>query len=716
LKISLRLFDGTWAERVTRPALAIGLTTFGTLALELALIRWTSAQVRIFAYFNNVVLISAFLGIGLGVALGRRRPGLIHLVLPTLLVLALPLAFSESLGIVSMRFPDQSIMLWGGQELPANPWVFGHHIGVFLGLLALIVVVFVGCGAALGCLFGRMTTLRSYQADLAGSLLGVLAFTAVAWLDAGPPVWFALGCVPFVLLARELVSMVATGAILWLAQYSVHGAFYSPYNRIDLSLHPNAGIELRVNRDFHQYMFNLSDASVESTQVSGEDKIVRRATRDLYDLPFTLNPHHDTALIVGAGTGNDVQAALRNGYTHVTSVDIDGRIISLGRQLHPEAPYANPAVEPVVDDARAYFEKNRERKFDLVCFGLLDSHAMSSAMSTLRLDNYVYTEEGIRAAWQRVGPGGHLSLTISCFAGRWFYERLHWTIERATGRESTDYFSPTHSGTVTFIVGRKDAQLKRRRDAFTLERGLVTPDHPRESTLTTSDDWPFLYLRPGAIPWGYFVVLGSILILAAVSVRKVFGFGSGGSALHWPLFFMGAAFLLIETRGVTSLSLLFGSTWVVNSAVFAGILVMVLIANAAVNRWRWNNPRPWFFALFAAVVLLYVFPLGWLHTLPLLGRGIIGGLLTGLPIGLAGVIVPMLLTRAPDPAAALGANLLGAVLGGCLEYFSMFVGLRATALLALVLYLAAYFALGRLRRAEASGLPAIGGLEPARAN
>ena len=140
------------------------------------------------------------------------------------------------------------------------------------------------------------------------------------------------------------------------------------------------------------------------------------------------------------------------------------------------------------------------------------------------------------------------------------------------------------------------------------------------------------------------------------------------------------------------MSLLFGSTWVVNSAVFAGILVMVLIGNAAVRRWAWSNPQPWFFALFASVALLYAFPLAWLHPLPLLARGLAGGLLTGLPIGIAGIIVPMLLRRAANPAAALGSNLLGAVLGGCLEYLSMYAGLKALALVALALYLASYLA------------------------
>src|SRR6478752_10238498 len=109
------LGDSKWAERGGRPALQIGLTTFGILALELAFIRWTSSQFRIVAYFNNIILIAAFLGMGLGVALGRRRPGLVHLVAPVLLVLALPLGFADRLDLVHLSFPDHSISLWGAE-------------------------------------------------------------------------------------------------------------------------------------------------------------------------------------------------------------------------------------------------------------------------------------------------------------------------------------------------------------------------------------------------------------------------------------------------------------------------------------------------------------------------------------------------------------------------------------------------------------------------
>jgi hypothetical protein len=325
---------------------------------------------------------------------------------------------------------------------------------------------------------------------------------------------------------------------------------------------------------------------------------------------------------------------------------------------------------------------------------------MMSAMSTLRLDNYVYTEEGIRAAWNRVAPGGHLSVAVSCYADPWFFERVYWTISKATGKLPRAFLNDTVIA-ATFLVPRDDARW----DQQLLHRHQESiPMRPMEQSITTSDDWPFLYFRPGIIPWGYISVLGFIGLLAAVTVRPVFGVGTKDTRMDWPLFLMGAAFLLIETRGITSLSLLFGSTWAVNSAIFAGILIMVLLGNLAVQRWRWSSPLPWFPLLFFTVGLLWAFPIRWLQTLPLGMAGLLGGLLTGLPVGIAGIIVPILLARSRAPEVSLGANLLGAVLGGCLEYYSMFGGLRSVALLALVLYLLAYLLLRRAERPR-EGIP-----------
>jgi hypothetical protein len=684
--------DASWAQRKGSVPLRIALTTFGILALELALIRWTSSQARAFAYFNNVVLIGAFLGMGLGVALGRRRPGLVHLALPALLLTALPLAFSERLGLVHLYFPDNSIMIWYVGLVPADPAVFAGHILIFLGMFTAIVAVFTFCSVPLGYLFTLMPALRSYVWDLTGSLVGVVAFAVAAGLDAGPAVWLALGCLPFAFLTRKPTAFALAIAVIGLGQYSVRGAIFSPYNRIDLSP-PNAVLtELRVNRDFHQCIYDFSPAHLASLSLSTPDRLLLDRIQELYRLPFDVNPSRGSALIVGAGTGNDVQSALKYGYRSVVGVDIDSQIIALGRALNPQRPYQDPRVSMVVDDARAFFGRPSAETYDLVCYGLLDSHAMSSAMSTLRLDNYVYTEEGIRSGWNRVGPRGHMSLSMSCVAGDWFFNRIYWTIAKATGKVPRAFYSEIH-GAVTFLVPRDGVQLD---EAVMGQRLSLSPSAAEDDTQTTSDDWPFLYIRPGAFPWGYLVVLAYIVLLALATIRPVYGLGSAGApSFDWPLFFMGAAFLLIETRGVTSISLLFGSTWVANAAVFSGILFMVLAATLVVRGKRWKNPLPWFAPLLLSVALLWWFPVDWLQTMPLVARGLLGGLLTGMPVGFAGIVVPMLLDRSPAPTVSLGANLLGAVLGGCLEYYSMVGGLRSTALMAAVLYLVAFALLRR---------------------
>ncbi len=174
---------------------------------------------------------------------------------------------------------------------------------------------------------------------------------------------------------------------------------------------------------------------------------------------------------------------------------------------------------------------------------------------------------------------------------------------------------------------------------------------------------------------------------------------------------MGAGFLLLETRGVTALSLLFGSTWIVNAFVFGGVLLVALLMNVAVERLRPRAPWAGFALLLASLVVLWLVDVSALNRLPLLARGVAGGVLIGLPVGFAGIVVSQLLARAPSLGGALGANLLGAVVGGCLEYMSIYSGLRALTLVAFGFYALALLVELRRRagRAEigvAAGRPA----------
>jgi len=216
-----------------------------------------------------------------------------------------------------------------------------------------------------------------------------------------------------------------------------------------------------------------------------------------------------------------------------------------------------------------------------------------------------------------------------------------------------------------------------------------------DAVQTPTDDWPFLYIRPGVFPWGYVLILTFVMMLAFVYVVLVFGRGVFKSGFDPVLFFMGAAFLLIETRGITSLSLLFGSTWIVNSAIFSGILIMVLMANSIVERYNLRSPMLWFVFLLLSVILLWAFKPTELNQYPLFTRGLLGGLINALPIGFAGILVSMFLKRSTNPSASLGSNLIGAVIGGCLEYLSMCIGLQALTLIALAFYLLALFSFKR---------------------
>ncbi|MEM7541434.1 MAG: class I SAM-dependent methyltransferase [Pseudomonadota bacterium] len=673
-------------ETVLRqPNPRIFIVTFSILALELAFIRWAGGQVQIFAYFGNLILIVAFLGLGLGVGFGRGGKSKLSGAYPCLTVVCLIFGFSEHLGIANLRFPDPSVSLWGS-EVAVGAGSTTFNLLVFIALVASIAVIFTLLGSELGAQFARSKekSVDAYLADLAGSLAGTICFTGLTLLSLSPPAWFILGLLPLLLLQPRFLNFILVAIALLACHASTGGAIYSPYNRIEISGISNNSRVITVNRDFHQYIHDLSDASIAAAPTLSK-------ARTIYDLPFAIATNKGSAVVVGAGTGNDAQAALRNGFSKVTAVDIDPFILEIGHELHPEGPYKSPKVVTVAEDARAFFKQYQGPKFDAVVYGLLDSHAMVSSLSTIRLDNFVYTKEAISEAWQHVKPSGHLAVGFSVFAGDFIAERIYRILHDATGVEPVAFFHAYNFG-ATFVISRENREaiagrlssLAGKTPIKFLELSEVS-----ERQRVPSDDWPYLYVRPGAFPWLYVLVLGIIVLSAVFIIPRAYGASKTDRSFNFPMFFMGAAFLLLETRGITALSLLYGSTWIVNALVFIGILTMALAATFLVRRGHTYHPKTLFILLFVATLALWQFDLNLLNALPLEIRGVVGGLIHAIPIFFAGLLFPVLLARSVDPAAALGSNLLGAVFGGCLEYLSMVIGLSALVGIASVFYLLA---------------------------
>jgi len=163
-----------------------------------------------------------------------------------------------------------------------------------------------------------------------------------------------------------------------------------------------------------------------------------------------------------------------------------------------------------------------------------------------------------------------------------------------------------------------------------------------------------------------------------------------GSRSSWFLdgrmFFLGAGFMLVETKAVVHMALLFGSTWMVNSVVFFAVLVMILLANLYVLAVRPRLLWPYYTGLFVALGLNAIVPLDFFLGCDRAVQVIGSCLLVFAPILFAGVIFAVSFSRAEEPDRAFGANIAGAILGGLAEYASMLLGFQYLVLVALALY------------------------------
>lgn len=226
-----------------------------------------------------------------------------------------------------------------------------------------------------------------------------------------------------------------------------------------------------------------------------------------------------------------------------------------------------------------------------------------------------------------------------------------------------------------------------------------------QNVVLATDNWPFLYLRSRTIPFAVVIVLVPFLywcfILFEARVKR--------SAVRKPgyihLFFLGAGFLLLETSGVTKLSLLFGSTWVVNAVVIASFILMAFLANAFVM----VKPFPqWksYLGLFLSLALSVTFPYRVLDGLPSAQKVLASAALIGLPVFFSGLVFSRSFRDFMNPSAALGVNLLGAVVGGTLENSVMIGGTPILGALAVVLYvLSAVFLTKPLERVVRADQP-----------
>ncbi len=630
------------------------------LFVELALIRWAGANILHLSYFSNFVLLGSFLGVGLGFLRARRSRNLsttwpVALVLLVGFVLLFPVRISQD--------TEQLLYFKGVHPSGLPAWVTLPVI--FLA----VATVMGGLGESVGRLFGCFPALRAYRLDLIGSLVGIASFTLLSFLHAPSVAWGSVAALGFVVLHRRRLRplWLPLAALLvlvgLLAGESLQpNTTWSPYYKVVTKDRPKF-VDIFVNGIPHQSMLNIESFNP-----------------GLRTSPYERAPGNplNHVLVVGAGNGNDVAVALQHGAKSVDAVEIDPRIAQIGRERHPNQPYQNPRVKMHIDDGRAFMQRTTT-KYDLIIFALPDSQTLVSGNSSLRLESYLFTREAINTARQHLVAGGAFAM-YNTYRTQWLIDRYARTLATVFG----------HLPCIDTVggVGHR-AALVISRDAANQQCKTTWRPRTSPAPALATDDHPFPYLRRAGIPGFYLLVLLFVLLAALLAVRVV-----GGPIRRMrpyaDLFFLGAAFLLLETKNVAGFALLFGTTWVVNAMVFAGVLVAVLAAVEVSRRVRLPRPAVLYALLAVTLAIGWAVPAESLLPLPWWLRLAAAAALAFAPIFCANLIFSRRLTETSESTSAFGANLLGALLGGTLEYLALITGYRALLILAGALYVVAF--------------------------
>jgi hypothetical protein len=658
----------------SRPEVRLFLTATSILFVELLLIRWIPANVIYVGFFRNFLLMASFLGIGVGILWGRD-PKRIQISPFGPLLLALVVLVTQFR--VTIQLGDPGEIFFGLSESS------GADIN-FLVLPALVViatVIMAGLAVPIGRLLTSMPPLTAYTIDILGSMTGVALFTVLSAAGTPPIVWFGMLAILVSLLGlgtglgrRSIVTGASMVAILLLVFTSAPpNQSWSPYYRIDE--YSAGGIAaLDVNGIPHQALWPID-----------------RITDPFYEQVYRWFPDrtYDRVLIVGAGSGTDVAVALAHGAGHIDAVEIDPKIQEIGVRDHPNHPYDDPRVTRIVDDGRAFLRRTTDR-YDLVVFALPDSLTLVSTSANLRLESFLFTSEAFDDVRRHLTDDG-IFVMYNFYREDWLPQKMAAMLEASF--DGPPIIRSYGSSAATLAAGPAVKDLAGGSPPGDSVDSIDLAGAPEPAT----DDWPFLYLRQRFIAPYYLgalaIIIGFAVFLVARAARR------GGTTLRQfsPHFFvLGVAFLLLETKSLATFSLLFGTTWIVNALVFFAVLASVLAAIAVNRRVRFRNPALLYAGLFGTIALAILLPPASLLIEPLWLRYVVASALAFAPIFFANLVFSYSFrdTKAADMAFA--SNLLGAVVGGAIEYVALISGYGWLLVIVGALYAAAWLLATRL--------------------
>jgi len=548
-------------------------------------------------------------------------------------------------------------------------------------------------------LFAKFKPLTAYTLDIGGSCFGILTFMLFSWLRIDAFYWFislialyGLTVDGYLIKLRttylsSLFLLISTVAFVFPQQFT----FWSPYQKIDYKIYDNNPIAENIadssiqHRDFpatihvnnlfspHQILFN--DEQLQ--------KLMYQRVHDYRKDKMHLPPYQDV-LIIGAGTGNDVASALFNGAEHIDAIEIDPAISDIGLRYHPAKPYQNSKVSLFEYDGRVFLNQTK-KKYDLIIYSLTDSLIKVSPVAQLRLENYLYTKESLRQAYQLLKENGSL-VFYQYYNREWLLAKVAALFAYGSQVRPDKYYN--------VIVFNKYNNNRSGSDKEVIAAAnFVSRIEAKYDIDLPDNDWPFLYLKKHKVPNFYLYAMAILSLMIAGLVWLVYRRSRKSDVqqnkfMQFAFILMGVAFLLLEAKSVIQFSLLFGTTWINNSLVFLSVLLLVLLANWTAQIIKSEKLIIIsFLLLFVSCMIIIAYPIANLLTVEsYLSRFILASLIIFLPIYFANLIFSSLFRTLPMAECYFGWNLVGATLGGLLEYFSMAWGYNSLAYIVLLCY------------------------------
>src|SRR6516225_6468833 len=508
------------------------LVGFLVLFLELACIRWFAFSVIFLQFFTNVVLIASFLGMSCGCLAARSKRDWLRifpwLALATIVAALAMRAIYQTWSGLAIDVGHQAspqVVFFGTES--RNPDVAQFTIPVefiVATFFVLIALMFVGPGQVLGRAFSACPNrVMGYTLNIGGSIVGVVGFSVLSFLQAPPLVWFAVACagIGYLLYQERALTWLRTLTLIMLligitlpslvGDYLGYETRWSPYYAV---LRQDNSIT--VNMIDHQAMVPFGKAG-------GVYSLIHLLQRHSGGKPF------QHVLIIGAGSGNDLDHALQFEVKRIDAVEIDPVIQNIGIRKNGDHPYQDARTIRHLDDGR-HFLRTTDHKYDLVIYALVDSLILHSSYASIRLESYLFTKQAFADVKRVLKPNG-LFVMYNFFRQGWIVERIAAMAERTFGcpplvlslpyKEILRASSP--AGFMAIIAGCHsrvaDAFAQHKSfwlntvpvrnldvDGFALQPETMTRDQQREferispttlihdggDVLSSSDNWPFL--------------------------------------------------------------------------------------------------------------------------------------------------------------------------------------------------------------------------------